>query len=106
MRENRTCGSEGGEAQSLPYPYRSTQRSIQIDAPVKVSCSTACIRLLAWCWLWFILLSSWSHRVSSFSTLATMAFCSASGGRGIGLDNSCSLVILFMEMDLPVFSFE
>ena len=25
MRENRTCGSEGGEAQSLPYPYRSTQ---------------------------------------------------------------------------------
>ena len=22
MRENRTCGSEGGEAQSLPYPYR------------------------------------------------------------------------------------
>ena len=21
MRENRTCGSEGGEAQSLPYPY-------------------------------------------------------------------------------------
>ena len=25
MRENRTCGSEGGEAQSLPYPYRLTQ---------------------------------------------------------------------------------
>ena len=23
MRENRTCGSEGGEAQSLPYPYRT-----------------------------------------------------------------------------------
>ena len=22
MRENRTCGSEGGEAQSLPYPYQ------------------------------------------------------------------------------------
>jgi hypothetical protein len=22
MRENRTCGSEGGEAKSLPYPYR------------------------------------------------------------------------------------
>ena len=22
MRENRTCGSEGGEAQSLTYPYR------------------------------------------------------------------------------------
>ena len=25
MRENRTCGSEGGEAQSLPYPYRRGQ---------------------------------------------------------------------------------
>ena len=25
MRENRTCGSEGGEAQSLPYPYRRDQ---------------------------------------------------------------------------------
>ena len=24
MRENRTCGSEGGEAQSLPYPYHPT----------------------------------------------------------------------------------
>ena len=24
MRENRTCGSEGGEAQSLPYPYPET----------------------------------------------------------------------------------
>ena len=24
MRENRTCGSEGGEAQSLPYPYPVT----------------------------------------------------------------------------------
>ena len=23
MRENRTCGSEGGEAQSLPYPYHA-----------------------------------------------------------------------------------
>ena len=27
MRENRTCGSEGGEAQSLPYPYHLTRRS-------------------------------------------------------------------------------
>ena len=26
MRENRTCGSEGGEAQSLPYPYPDTIR--------------------------------------------------------------------------------
>ena len=25
MRENRTCGSEGGEAQSLPYPYPGHQ---------------------------------------------------------------------------------
>ena len=25
MRENRTCGSEGGEAQSLPYPYHRDQ---------------------------------------------------------------------------------
>ena len=25
MRENRTCGSEGGEAQSLPYPYPHTR---------------------------------------------------------------------------------
>ena len=25
MRENRTCGSEGGEAQSLPYPYRDAE---------------------------------------------------------------------------------
>ena len=22
MRENRTCGSEGGEALRLPYPYK------------------------------------------------------------------------------------
>jgi hypothetical protein len=22
MRENRPCGSEGGEAKSLPYPYQ------------------------------------------------------------------------------------
>ena len=26
MRENRTCGSEGGEAQSLPYPYLKAER--------------------------------------------------------------------------------
>ena len=25
MRENRTCGSEGGEAQSLPDPYMLPQ---------------------------------------------------------------------------------
>ena len=31
MRENRTCGSEGGEAQSLPYPYRSSRRSTRRD---------------------------------------------------------------------------
>ena len=28
MRENRTCGSEGGEAQSLPYPYHSPARAL------------------------------------------------------------------------------
>ena len=28
MRENRTCGSEGGEAQSLPYPYRRGEASL------------------------------------------------------------------------------
>ena len=27
MRENRTCGSEGGEAQSLPYPYPAAPRN-------------------------------------------------------------------------------
>ena len=25
MRENRTYGSEGGEAKSLPYPYRKAR---------------------------------------------------------------------------------
>jgi hypothetical protein len=25
MRENRPCGSEGGEAKSLPYPYRKIE---------------------------------------------------------------------------------
>ena len=29
MRENRTCGSEGGEAQSLPYPYPGQRSQIQ-----------------------------------------------------------------------------
>ena len=28
MRENRTHGSEGGEAKSLPYPYRREAASI------------------------------------------------------------------------------
>ena len=28
MRENRTCGSEGGEAQSLPYPYPARSRRL------------------------------------------------------------------------------
>ena len=28
MRENRTCGSEGGEAQSLPYPYPVTVAAV------------------------------------------------------------------------------
>ncbi len=29
MRENRTCGSEGGEALRLPYPYEQI-RSIRL----------------------------------------------------------------------------
>ena len=37
MRENRTCGSEGGEAQSLPYPYPCVHAGIpcqvQLGAP-------------------------------------------------------------------------
>ena len=33
MRENRTCGSEGGEAQSLPYPYPAlAQDSVRMCA--------------------------------------------------------------------------
>ena len=31
MRENRPCGSEGGEAKSLPYPYRG----VSSDSTVK-----------------------------------------------------------------------
>ena len=33
MRENRTCGSEGGEAQSLPYPYQAAALQKQKRAP-------------------------------------------------------------------------
>ena len=39
MRENRTCGSEVGEAQSLPYPYPS---NLALRPPPK---------LLCWQWL-------------------------------------------------------
>ena len=31
MRENRTCGSEGGEAQSLPYPYPGNRAHFQLS---------------------------------------------------------------------------
>ena len=31
MRENRTCGSEGGEAQSLPYPYPGGAPRLVVD---------------------------------------------------------------------------
>ena len=31
MRENRPYGSEGGEAKSLPYPYRSQLQSYKIN---------------------------------------------------------------------------
>ena len=33
MRENRTCGSEGGEAQSLPYPYRYQRADANAPMP-------------------------------------------------------------------------
>jgi hypothetical protein len=36
MRENRTYGSEGGEAKSLPYPYR------RCWLRALCFCSTAC----------------------------------------------------------------
>src|SRR5208337_4197404 len=32
MRENRTYGSEGGEGQTLPDPYRSMTRTLGIQA--------------------------------------------------------------------------
>ena len=35
MRENRTCGSEGGEAQSLPYPYPGTL--LNWETPMRAS---------------------------------------------------------------------
>ena len=38
MRENRTCGSEGGEAQSLPYPYLSCQVQLGARAPTMACC--------------------------------------------------------------------
>ena len=34
MRENRTCGSEGGEAQSLPYPYPVLRFQANIRAKI------------------------------------------------------------------------
>jgi hypothetical protein len=33
MRENRPCGSEGGEAKSLPYPYRGEKSRAKIVLP-------------------------------------------------------------------------
>ena len=33
MRENRTCGSEGGEAQSLPYPYPALPSATRRSQP-------------------------------------------------------------------------
>ena len=32
MRENRMCGSEGGEAQSPPYPYPLLEPKMKADA--------------------------------------------------------------------------
>ena len=42
MRENRTYGSEGGEAKSLPYPYRQLveQRSAPQYAPPQLAASS------------------------------------------------------------------
>jgi hypothetical protein len=31
MRENRPYGSEGGEAKSLPYPYRADRLVVALD---------------------------------------------------------------------------
>ena len=43
MRENRTCGSEGGEAQSLPYPYPGTSiGQLNIGAEGRTRTATTC----------------------------------------------------------------
>ena len=46
MRENRTCGSEGGEAQSLPYPYHLG------GAPSYQFTTTNYQLSIIKCWLW------------------------------------------------------
>ena len=43
MRENRTCGSEGGEAQSLPYPYLGHKRWIRL-----IFVGRLCWLMLSW----------------------------------------------------------
>ena len=40
MRENRTCGSEGGEAQSLPYPYPASPSIIALLSTIHYQLST------------------------------------------------------------------
>ena len=35
MRENRTCGSEGGEALRLPYPYKPVHAEFRHQAVVE-----------------------------------------------------------------------
>ena len=47
MRENRTCGSEGGEAQSLPYPYRRDQVPLSLSS--FVICVYLCASVVKWC---------------------------------------------------------
>ena len=57
MRENRTCGSEGGEAQSLPYPYHTDGHRYWMElgrgSVAALSSSVfICVHLWfdEWCW--------------------------------------------------------
>ena len=52
MRENRTCGSEGGEAQSLPYPYPGSCQSYS------ASLTTSALSVFICAHLWFSKLGS------------------------------------------------
>ena len=37
MRENRPYGSEGGEAKSLPYPYRGSAFLFDTHCPTRIA---------------------------------------------------------------------
>ena len=43
MRENRTCDSEGGEAQSLPYPYPGQTLTSKKERVPRRCCSSSAI---------------------------------------------------------------